>query len=131
MGKTKQVLAGAFFVLILAGCGDAGLNSTKLPASESCDTHQGCSLKLAWDAPQTKVNGDPITEPLGYTVAWGRESGNYTDTLDAGQSTQATVRGLGLGVYHLAVRAYYVADPTNSSAYSTEISNSPLMETSF
>jgi hypothetical protein len=71
------------------------------------------SLSLGW-------NASPTTEVMGYVVHYGGASRVYTNSLDVGNTTTATVRGLKEGAtYFFAVAAY---DPVGlSSVPSNEI----------
>ena len=70
-------------------------------------------VKLAWDPPSGT--------PTGYKVYWGEASGNYTNSLDAGLATVATVPGLQVGkTYYFAATALYRDDI--ESGYSNEVS---------
>jgi len=72
------------------------------------------STKLAWDASTSSGVG-------GYKLSYGTSSGNYTSTIDAGNTTTYTVSGLTEGAkYYFAVKAYDTAK-TTESAYSNEI----------
>ena len=68
-------------------------------------------VKLAWDPPSGT--------PTGYKVYWGEASGNYTNSLDAGLATTATVHGLQIGrTYYFAATAIY---SDGESVYSNEV----------
>ena len=69
------------------------------------------SVSLAWDA-------SPTISVVGYVVHYGDESRVYTHSLDVGDTTTATVRGLQDGAtYFIAVTAYdpigLSSDPSN------------------
>ena len=71
------------------------------------------TVDLAWDA-----NTEP--DLAGYKIYYGTASGNYTKSVDVGNTTQYTLAGLNEGVtYYLAATAYDVDD--NESAYSVEL----------
>src|SRR5262245_21964494 len=58
------------------------------------------SLNLAWDA-STSSNA------VGYRIYYGSVSGNYTNSISAGNATNATVSGLVAGTrYYFAATAY-------------------------
>ena len=58
------------------------------------------SLTLGW-------NPSPGTNVAGYHLYYGGASGNYTNTIDAGTNTMATVPGLTIGAtYYFAATAY-------------------------
>ncbi len=55
---------------------------------------------LAWDA-------NPESDVMGYRLLYGTTSGNYTQTIDAGNTTTATVANLAMGTpYFFAATAY-------------------------
>ncbi len=69
------------------------------------------SVNLAW-------NASPSADVGGYYVYLGVESGNYTNKLDVGQVTSATISNLVDGLtYYFAVTAY------NSSGLESDYSN--------
>lgn len=81
-------------------------------------TSFAASVTLAWDPSPDVVSG--------YQIYWGTASGVYTNSLDVGLVTQATVTGLDDGeiTYYFALTAYYI-DPIwgwLESDFSNEIS---------
>jgi hypothetical protein len=73
----------------------------------------GAAVTLAWDA-----NTEP--DLAGYKIHYGTASGDYSDSIDLGNTTQYTLTGLDEGVtYYLAATAYDVDN--NESAYSVEL----------
>lgn len=92
--NTKTTLLLATFILLTA--------APRVDAAE---------VKLAWDPP----SGTPV----GYKVYWGEATGNYTNSLDAGRATTATVHGLQIGrTYYFAATAIY---SDGESVYSNEV----------
>jgi hypothetical protein len=75
-------------------------------------------VTLAWDAP----GGD--SEIDGYRVHYGVASGSYTDTLEVGVATKATVTGLSDGTtYYFVVTAYNSVGesaPSNEASFTAE-----------
>jgi hypothetical protein len=72
------------------------------------------SVRLAWDR---------STEPLvtGYRLYYGTSSGNYTNSLDAGDRTDYTITGLNAGAtYYFAATAY--TGTGDESTFSNETS---------
>ena len=68
---------------------------------------EAATSTLGWDAPTHNTDGTPITNALGYTVAYGAAAGTYGTPTDVGVSTSHTVEGLTDGqVYYAAVKAY-------------------------
>ena len=71
-------------------------------------------IKLAWDR-----NTEP--DVAGYQVYYGMTSRNYKYSIDVGNVTTYTIRGLKQGVtYYIALTAYDSAN--NESAFSNEVS---------
>jgi hypothetical protein len=70
-------------------------------------------VTVAWDA-----NPEPAVR--GYVIYYGTSSGNYTRSIDVGNSTNCVISGLEAGAtYYLAVTAY--DDSRNESGFSNEI----------
>ena len=86
-------------------------------------TAEGAAVTLAWN---------PNTEPgiSGYRVSYGTASGQYTTSVDVGNTTSHTLTNLFAGqTYYFAVQALNAAGP---SPYSNEVSatlTSPLTVT--
>ena len=73
----------------------------------------GAAVDLAWDA-----NTEP--DLAGYRIHYGTASGDYSHSIDVGNTTQYTLADLDDGVtYYLAATAYDVDN--NESAYSVEL----------
>jgi hypothetical protein len=82
------------------------------------------SVQLSWQAPTTNADGTPLTDLAGYQVYYGPSSGNYTVTLDVGNTLSVSLSGLTAGqTYYFAVTAYDTSE--NESARSTEVSATP------
>ena len=83
-------------------------------------TAEGAAVTLAWDP-----NAEPGIE--GYRLSYGTASGQYTTSIDVGNTTSHTVTGLIAGqTYYFVLQAINAAGP---SPYSNEISatlTSPL-----
>ena len=66
------------------------------------------SLTLAWDP------ADDLSD--GFSLYFGLESGNYTEVIDVGPSTQYTISGLEPGqTYYFAITAYNSFDESDFS----------------
>lgn len=81
-------------------------------------------LTLAWDA-------NPAPEIASYRVYYGTESGNYTNSVVAGNTTTATVSGLSSGVtYYFAITAVdgdgLESDFSNEVSYQQELSGARM-----
>ena len=82
------------------------------------------SVTLAW-AP----NSEP--DVIGYRLRWGPDSGNYTMTLDVGNTTTATVSLAEVGDYFIVVTAINNASleslPSNEVVYTVEPNEAPAV----
>jgi hypothetical protein len=88
--------------------GAAVLLSLSVPATAG-------TVSLAWD---------PASGAAGYRVYYGSSSGSYTQSVDVGSATSATVSGLGdCQSWYLAVKAYNNAG--ESPGFSNEITGWP------
>jgi Fibronectin type III domain len=73
-------------------------------------------VNLAWDP-------NPTSEPIsGYRVHYSTASGDYTNSIDVGNSTESTIQDLEQGVtYHITITAYDASglegDFSNSITY--------------
>ncbi len=90
-------------------------------AAQAANVHAGQSLRLAWDA-----NVEPNI--AGYRLYYGNTSGQYTQSMDVGNVTLATVSGLTEGLtYFFAVTAYNTfgleSDPSNEISYTAPVSS--------
>ncbi len=88
------------------------------------------SVATAAEAGPIMLEWEPSPDPtvIGYVVLYGTLPGIYTGTLDAGNQTSATVRGLADGqAYHFAVQAYSSAGrlSTFSNVVSGAVANQP------
>jgi Bacterial Ig domain/Fibronectin type III domain len=72
-------------------------------AAFSPSAHATKTLQFAWNP-----SNDP--QVTGYNLSYGTASGNYSQTVNAGPSTSATISGLTDGTtYYFAVRSYNAA----------------------
>ncbi len=81
------------------------------------------SARLAWDAA-----GDP--QVAGYRIYYGGKSQIYTNSIDVGLVTEATITGLSAGeTYYFAATTYYdsgdESDYSNETAFSVPATASP------
>ena len=98
------------------------LGAVLLLASLSVSVQAVQSVTVAW-------NPSPDTNVAGYFRYYGSPTGNYTNKLDVGNVTNATVSGLVEGsTYFLAVTAYSTLglelDFSNEVSYTVPLSNS-------
>lgn len=99
----------------LSSCGPV-INQFKAAETVRCRLSDGC-VKLAWDPSPGTVGG--------YELFWGSSSGLYSESLDVGKNTTATVDELSPGVHYFAVKAYVGSGPSQLySDFSNEVSAS-------
>ena len=80
--------------------------------------HAG-EITLSWNPPTTNEDGTPITDLAGYTVYYGTESGNYSQSTNVGNVTTYQAIGLTDGAtYYFSVTAHDTSG--NESAYADE-----------
>jgi len=64
-------------------------------------------VRLAWDAPTTRVDGTPLTDVAGFKLYYGPTSGTYTFVKAVGNHTTYALSGLEPGgSYYVTVAAY-------------------------
>lgn len=126
--KTLAVVLAASLLTACGGGGSSGpAAGSSTPsagtASGSSVQTQSSAFSLSWVAPVTRSDGSPISlsEIEGYRVYYGTSAGNYTYNVNIadGSQTSATITGVAVGTYHVAMTTY----DTNGleSAYSPEV----------
>ncbi len=115
--------------LMVSGCGGGGSGSgssgsgvIESNSSDDSGTNTATSIDavtLAWDAPTTNSDGSALTDLSGYKIYYGTSSGNYTETVDIGNTTGASISALAAGNWCFAVTAYDTSG--NESDYSNEV----------
>lgn len=124
----KRIFSLSFLVIlvvVLAGCGAGGGQSALPGGGSASTTGTGSSAHaLMWDAPTSNTDGSPITDLAGYKIYYGTVSGNYTASIDVGNTTSIPITTLSSsvpapGVYYITVAAYDTAG--NESVFSNEI----------
>ena len=73
--------------------------------------HAAAQATVAWNADSAQV--------AGYDVYYGTSSGNYTTTLNAGNTTSATLQNLSARTYYIALTAFNSSNV--QSGYSPEL----------
>ncbi|HDH53508.1 MAG TPA: hypothetical protein ENH24_03375 [Nitrospirae bacterium] len=119
-------------LLIIFGCGGGGGSGSSgsgvTASGENSGSSDGSgstavsSATLSWDAPTTNSDSTPLTDLAGYKVYYGTSSGNYTQSVDIGNTTGAVVDSLSSGTWCFAVTAYDTSG--NESDYSNEVCTS-------
>ncbi len=98
--------------------GMSGTVGSNDPGTDSIGSNVINSANLSWDAPTTNADGTSLTDLAGYKVYYGTSSGDYTVSVDIGNSTGAIISSLEPGTWCFAVTAYDTSG--NESDYSEE-----------
>ncbi len=78
------------------------------------------STTLTWTTPTTNTDGTILTDLEGFKIYYGTTSGNYTNSINAGDVTSYTFNNLTSGTtYYFAVTAYDTAGL--ESTYSNQV----------
>lgn len=100
-----------------SGIGDIGLGDTGSGDSPSDPDATG-SVTLSWEAPASNSDGSELNDLAGYKIYYGSSSSNYTNSVDVGNYTSASISSLSSGSWCFATTAYDSSG--NESAYSNE-----------
>lgn len=101
------------------GGGDGSSSGVSGSSSPSPASSPGQSVSLSWEAPTTSNDGTGIDDLSGYKIYYGNSSRNYTQSIDVGNSTSASISSLSSGTWCFAVTAYDMSG--NESSYSDEV----------
>ena len=65
-------------------------------------------VTLSWTIPAENADGSLLDNLVGYEIRYGRESGEYTDSVDLRDpwNTSYTIEGLSSGIYYFVSAAY-------------------------
>lgn len=78
------------------------------------------TVTLSWSPPSVNADGYPLAGDLaGYIIHYGQDTDNYTDSVDIGEFTTASVSDLTYGTWCFTVTAYDSVG--NESDFSEEI----------
>ena len=132
-GKTLQIIALVWLLIILTGCGEGGETTVEAGTSSSNNCGSNNSATLTWTQPTQRMNGDNLSssEISAYRVYYGTSSGVYTNTIDVSAASSCvagtcttTITGLS-GAYYFVVTALDTTSPTpNESGLSNEVTKS-------
>lgn len=79
------------------------------------------SVTLDWEAPTTRADGTALADLAGYRVYYGTGTGQYSNSVDIGNSTTCVIENLSTGnTYYFVVTSYDSSG--NESEPSNEIS---------
>ncbi len=118
VASSLTIIAITSISILLYGCGGIETPAVEVPTG---------SVTLAWEAPTINEDGSPITDLAGYRVYYGETSQAYTDVVNVGNSTGASIGGLPIGkTLYFSVTAFDISgnESTFSSEVSTILSNS-------
>jgi fibronectin type III domain protein len=108
-----------WWIIQMIAFGAASADPTQTPTPTPTPTQS--SVQLAWDS--NAPTGDANTNTVGYRLHIGTASGNYSQVIDVGSATTATVSNLISGSsYYFVVTAYNAAGVegpnSNEASYS-------------
>ena len=99
---------------------DPGDPDPRNPDPGEPDPENSNSITLSWEAPNTNSDGSDLTDLAGYKIYYGTSSGNYTVSVNIGNSTSAVINNLSSGTWYFAITAYDISG--SESDYSNEVS---------
>ena len=112
-GKTLQIIALVWLLIILTGCGEGG--ETTVEVTNATNN----SVTLIWEAPTTNADDSALTDLGGYKIYYGTSSGNYTQEVNVGNVNTYTLTLADGATYYFTVTAYDTLG--NESEYSNEV----------
>lgn len=97
----------------LAGCGGGSSDSGSDSSNTPDQTH---AVTLNWQPPTENTNGTSLTDLSGYTISYGPQPNDYTNTITLSNPglTDYIVDNLSPGTYYFTISAV-AADGTQSS----------------
>lgn len=110
------ILLGALAAALLVGCHEDPTGLSTTPATGlGLPTGTGTAT-LAWEAPTTNTDGQPLTDLAGYRIYYGTDANNLTASVQLGSIGLQTyvVDDLGAGTWYFAVKAYTSAGAESS-----------------
>lgn len=117
-----KTLIGAALLIALAGCGGGGADTISGGGDGGGGGGGGggasSSASLGWDVPTTREDGTALTDLAGYRVYYGTATGQYSYSVDVGNSTDCVIDGLTSGTTY-----YFVVTSYDSSGNESEPSN--------
>jgi hypothetical protein len=118
-GTPSSTQAGAYSNILISvsnGSASASLAAFSITVATG-------SASLSWSAPTQNTNGTPLTDLAGYTIYYGTNSSELTQTIQVADpsATSYVVSNLSAGTYYFAVAAYTaVATQSAQSSVATE-----------
>ena len=104
--------------LVITACSGGSASSTAASGSTSGNTTTNTAggttvtaagtATLSWVAPTQNADGTPVTDLAGYTLYYGTNPSDLTQsvTISGASTTTAEVKDLPAGTYYFAVAAY-------------------------
>jgi len=104
------------------GGGSSGHSSSSSSSTSGGSSGAPGSVTLSWDPPTQNTNGSALTNLAGYYIRYGKQSDEYTSTIQISNPgvTRYVVDNLSAGTYYFVVTAYSAAG--EDSANSTQVS---------
>lgn len=111
--KSLVGLAACGVIVMLAGCiggGGGGGSSSSGSGGGGSSSNRDGTATLSWVAPSNREDGSPISlsNIASYEIAYGKESGRYTNFIEIGDAsaTSARVKSLEAVTYYFAIRVF-------------------------
>ncbi len=83
------------------------------------DVKSSAVITVSWIPTTTNADGSQLTDLAGYRIYYGTSSGQYTSSIDVGNTTAFEITNLAPGRYYIAGTAYDLSG--NESIFSNEI----------
>lgn len=98
-----------------SGTGTGASSGTGTGTSSGTGTGSSSSTgtaTLAWTAPTHNTNGTPLTDLAGYTILYGTDANNLTNTINVPSPSTTTyeISNLSHGTYYFEIVAYASGD---------------------
>ena len=127
-GKTLQIIALVWLLIILTGCGEGGETTVEAGTSSSNNCGSNNSATLTWTQPTQRMNGDNLSssEISAYRVYFGTSSEVYTNTVDVSTASSCVAATCTTPITGLSGTYYFVViviDNSSPQPYESGFSN--------
>ncbi len=122
--KLTILLSIAALLFFATGCGRgifenySGNGNDPSPPSNDPSPPLTGSVSFSWSAPMTNANGTYLSDLGGYNIYDGMSSRTYSNSVNVGSQTGATISSLSAGIWCFAVTSYDLSG--NESDFSNE-----------